>query len=104
MRSGPKFEITQEMAISNIQTVYSRIGSGVLTSRLYSLHGSFSVRAIQRKWKWIDLCRLAGIPYGEKGRKKQVWHPCKECNYRLAVGRFCYECRRTIKRRSQGMI
>lgn len=104
MRPGPKFEITKEMAIANMQTVFHRIQPEALTSRLYGTHGSFSIRAIQRKWKWEELCKLAGIPFGISGRKKQAWHPCKECDYRLAVGRFCHECRRTMKRRSRGAL
>lgn len=104
MRPGPKFEITQEMAIANIQTVYSRIKPIALTARLYDMHGSFSVRAIDRKWKWVDICKLAGVPSGTKGKKKQEWYPCKECTVRLATGRFCNVCRRAMKRRSRGMI
>lgn len=108
MRPGQKFEITLDMAISNIRTVYARLGVSELSRRLYMEHGSFCIRAIERKWGWSGICQLAGVACGIRGSRKLEWHPCTQCNpgikrnrsSGLASSRFryCWECRRKIKR------
>lgn len=103
VRPGPKFEITQEMAIANIQTVYRRIGQpGMMTRKLYMEHGSFGIRSIERKWGWKSICELAGIPCGVRGSKKLQWHQCPHCPKGLASSRFryCWDCRRRQRRNS----
>lgn len=106
VRPGPKFEITQDMAISNVQTVYDRIGKpAMLTRKLYMEHGSFCLRTIERRWRWKEICELAGIPCGVRGSKKLEHHLCPQCNKGLASSRFwyCWDCRRRQKRNSGGV-
>lgn len=106
VRPGPKFEITQDMAISNIKTVHERIGKpAMFTRKLYMEHGSFGIRSIERKWRWKVLCKLAGIQCGVRGSKKLEWHLCQQCNKGLASSRFwyCWDCRRRQKRNSGGV-
>lgn len=104
MGRGRRLEITQEMAIANIQTVSVRLGVSVLTSALYDEHGSFAVRAIERKWKWSVICALAGVQSGSAGRKKVDWKICRECLERLATGRYCRTCSSRMKKSSQGAL
>lgn len=104
MGRGRRPEITQEMAIANIQTVSARLGVSVLTSALYDEHGSFAVRAIERKWKWSEICALAGVQSGNAGKKKADWKICLECLERLATGRYCRTCSGRMKRNSQGAL
>lgn len=105
MRPGPKFEITQDMAIENIKTVFARIGCTEFSRRLYDQHGSFCIRTIERKWGWRAICELAGVPCGVRGSKKLVWHTCPQCEKHLVSSRFryCYGCRKTMKNRSGGL-
>ena len=113
MRPGPKFEITQDMAIENIRTVFQRIGGKMLTRKLYQEHGSFAIRAIERKWGWVGICKLAGVPCGVRGSKKAEWHACHDCQGKLTVDRFrgvassrywyCYGCRKKHRRNSGGI-
>lgn len=106
VRRGPKFEITEEMAIANIQTVYRRIGQpGMLTRKLYMAHGSFGIRSIERKWGWKRICEMARIPCGVRGSKKLHWHQCPHCEKGKASSRFryCWDCRRRHKRNSGGV-
>lgn len=104
MKRGPKVYVTQEAAISNIRTVWERIGKpDMLTLRLYNAHGSFHSTAIGKKWKWIDICALAGVPCGVRGSKKKEWKVCIQCNKHQTTSYHCYGCRRTIHNRSGGI-
>jgi hypothetical protein len=104
MRRGPKFEITQDMAIENIKTVCTRFGVTVLTRTMYDEHGSFAIRAIERKWGWVPLCQLAGVQSGMAGKPRATWKPCRECNVRLSTSRYCHTCSRRIRRQNQGAL
>lgn len=104
MRRGPKFEITQDMAIENIKTVRARLGVTTLTKLLYDEHGSFSIRSIERKWGWSHICALAGVESGSAGKKKSCWQACRECLVRLATGRYCLTCLGRMKRNSRGAL
>lgn len=104
MRRGPKFEITQDMAIENIKTVCARLGVTVLTRMLYDEHGSFSIRSLERKWGWAPLCQLAGVQSGTAGKSRATWKPCRECNVHLSTSRYCHACSRRMKRQSQGAL
>lgn len=107
VRPGPKFEVTQEMAIENIRIVYARLGyPPMMTRRLYDLHGSFAARVMDRKWSWIGICQLAGVPCGVRGSKKKERHQCPRCEKREATdfGRYCGNCRKDINRLAQGML
>ncbi len=103
MRRGPKFEITQEMAVENIRTVSLRIEAETLTRRLYELHGSFSIRAIERKWTWAGICLMAGVVCGVRGSKKKTRKLCIDCQAETCQY-HCETCRKRIKRQSRGMI
>lgn len=106
VRRGPKFEITQDMAIANIKTVHERIGKpAMFTRKLYMEHGSFGIRSIERKWTWTGICKLSGIPCGVRGSKKLEHHLCSQCHKGLASSRFwyCWDCRRRQKRNSGGV-
>lgn len=104
MRRGPKFEITQDMAIENIKTVCVRLGVTVLTRMMYEEHGSFSYRAMERKWKWATLCELAGVQSGMAGKPRVARTICRECNVHLSTTRYCHVCSRRMKRQSQGAL
>ena len=100
IRPGPKFEITQDMAVSNMQTVANRLGITQLSSRLYAREGSFNVRTLIEKFGWARLIALAGLTVGTHGRKRRIRKPCiQQCgrtNYSLLS--HCRTCWRRIQR------
>lgn len=105
MRRGPKFELTQEMVIENIRTVCARIGVTTLTRMLYDEHGSFSYRAIERKWKWAAICQLAGVQSGKAGKPRAVRRTCRECESRVTTRLYyCQVCVNKMRRHSQGAM
>lgn len=105
MRPGPKFELTREMVVENIKTVADRLGVDRLSYWAYQDHGSFSARAITRKWKWSDLCIEAGISGGRAGRPADTKKLCFECNARLTIrnSRYCQTCTDRMRRNSGGL-
>lgn len=106
VRPGPKFELTQDMVIQNIQTVVARIGCTQISRNLYDRHGSFCIRTIERKWGWKTICGLAGVQCGVRGSRKLEWHLCPQCERHLASSRFryCGGCRKTMRNRSGGDV
>lgn len=103
MRPGPKFEITKDMAIENIRAVYQRINPPMMTLRVYIEHGSFSARAIERKWPWREICLEAGVPCGVRGSNKKPRHNCIECGA-STCRYYCAVCIRRVRRQDRGMI
>ena len=101
MRPGPKFEITRDMALENILTVAKRLGVSVLSYRDYQANGSFSARAITRKWSWVKLCQLAGIQPGINGRPRRGVVSCLQCG-KTSSRHHCKVCRRRINRLAMG--
>ena len=100
MRSGPKFEITFDMAVSNVRTVAARLQVGRLSLRQYKQHGSFCGDTLCRKFGWMRLAAAAGIQAGEHkrpvsprrlcsqdcGRQSMTyprWHLCRTCARRV---------------------
>lgn len=106
MRPGPKFELTREMVVENIRTVAKRLGVQRLSYWDYTDHGSFSPRAITRKWAWSELCQEAGIQSGTAGRPAAVRKVCFECEVRMTMtnSRYCRTCADRMKRNSGGFI
>ncbi len=104
VRRGPKFEITLDMVVANVKTVCARLGVSTLTTELYDEHGSFAVRAIERKWKWSVICALAGVQSGRAGKKKVIWNLCMECLLRYGTSRYCRTCSMRMKRNSRGAL
>ena len=106
MRPGPKFELTKEMVIENMRTVVNRLGLTRLSHMMYEDHGSFSTRAITRKWKWSELCAEAGIGSGVNGRPAVEKKACFECKTRVAMAnlRYCRTCTDRMKRNSGGFL
>lgn len=108
MRPGPKFEITWEMAISNVQTVARRLGVSRMSYRLYEQHGSFSGRVLQRKFGWPRLVEACGLLPGRSGRPRADRRSCMQACGRLAMTTpGCHSCRtcvRRVARQSQGAM
>jgi hypothetical protein len=106
IRRGPKFELTRDMVIENVLTVMKRIGAETLSRRDYDEHGSFSSRAIVRKWKWAEVCRMAGIPQAKAGRPGVARRTCTQCHRHpsMSISRHCELCYKRINRQSRGML
>ena len=101
IRTGPKFEVTLDMAVCNMQGVAARLGVSQMSSRLYGREGSFNSRTLEQRWGWARLCALAGLRSGGKGgRRKRIRKPClQQCgrmNYSLLS--HCRTCWRRIQR------
>jgi hypothetical protein len=106
-RRGPKFELTQDLIVSNIRTVMARIGAETLSRRDYDEHGSFSSRAIVRKFGgWERVCELAGIPRARNGRPPKARRICTQCRKwpSTTVSPHCEVCVKRIRRQSRGQL
>jgi hypothetical protein len=105
-RPGPKFEVTWDMAVQNLIVVAARLQTRSLSSRQYEAEGSFSVRALERKWPWHILCAGAGLTTGTRGRPVRPRRACMEACGRLSktTGPLCRTCARRNVRRSRGVL
>lgn len=100
-RRGAKIEITLNVAVQNIIAVATRLNVSRLPVRQYNLHGSYHPRALQKKWYWSYLCRLAGLEsLWRPGRPRQHRCLCTQCEQRMSrtIGRYCRTCVRRINR------
>lgn len=101
MSPGPKFKITLDTAVANIQTVATRLGIQRISSRCYTREGSFNTRTLERKWGWALLVKLAGLQSGSTGGRprrirKLCLQQCGRTNY--ANLSHCRTCWRRIQR------
>lgn len=106
LRRGPKFEITFEMAVTNLRAVAQRLGVTTLSVRQYCRHGSYHSRNLTKKWPWRVLCQAAGLTCQHRpGRPRRTRRTCLECAQRQSrtVGPHCPTCHRRICRLSGGM-
>ena len=100
IRPGPKFEITLDMAVANMQGVAARLGVTQLSSRLYGREGSFNLRTLEQKWGWLKLLKLAGLTPGTHGGKRRLRKPCiQQCGRMNYFNQHhCRTCWRRIQR------
>lgn len=102
MRTGPKFEITFEMAVENIRTVAARLQVASLSLRQYREHGSFSADAIARRHGWRNVIQAAGLIHAANGRRRQSRRLCSQECGRVSMTwprwHLCRTCFRKIER------
>lgn len=106
MKRGPKFEVTLDMAVENLRTVAARLQQTSLSRREYNREGSFCARALERKWGWKTLCRLADLALCQAGRPRKPRRICMECEHRLSktTGPLCRTCHRRICVHDRGAL
>jgi hypothetical protein len=83
-----------------------RIGAVTLSRRDYDEHGSFSSRAIVRKWKWAEVCKMVGMVQAKSGRPASARTICTQCHRHpsMSISRHCEVCYRRINRQSRGAL
>lgn len=106
MRPGPKFEVTFEMAVANVRRVAERLGgSSRLSRRMYDAHGSFSVRALERKFGWNALVCSAGLLCGVPGAPRRPRRLCVQGCGRMAMTLpGCLTCRTCTRRQRRQAV
>jgi len=108
MRSGPKWEITYEMAVANVQTVAARLNVTRLSLRQYEAEGSFCADTLCRKFGWTALVTAAGLQPGLRQRPRNARRLCSQDCGRVSMAyprwHLCRTCMQRIQRNESGAM